>query len=220
MLLRAGYAPHIARACVTHAEWSDARAALEDRLIALADKLWKGKRDADLERALVDELADRLSRPTWEIFDVFDALCERIAAAGPDRLRRSTVWERGRVPPRAVGSRSGPAALACSSGSGRGRRADPDVTSSRVYDGRMLTWSSMKPEVTLSRPAIEILAYGAAGSVEECLARGARWTLLRLAERRVAIVAIPRYPRSGRGSARVREDPRRVGHDRAPRRPG
>lgn len=91
LLLRAGYAPHIARACVTHAGWSDARATLEDRLIALADKLWKGKRDADLERALVDELADRLSRPSWEIFDVFDGLCERIAADGPDRLKRSAV---------------------------------------------------------------------------------------------------------------------------------
>jgi hypothetical protein len=90
LLLKAGFAPHIARACVTHAAWSDGRAQLEDRLVALADKLWKGKRDPDLERALVHELAMRLARPSWEIFDGFDALCEKVAEKGPSRLRRST----------------------------------------------------------------------------------------------------------------------------------
>lgn len=91
LLLGAGFAPHVARACVTHAAWSEPRAALEDRLVALADKLWKGKRDADLEGAIVEELADRVQRASWEVFDPFDALCESVADAGPDRLRRSQV---------------------------------------------------------------------------------------------------------------------------------
>jgi hypothetical protein len=91
MLLAAGFTPHLARACVTHARWSDARAALEDRLIALADRLWKGKRDAELEGALVEELAERLGRPSWEIFDRFDSLCQDVAHDAPARLRRSVA---------------------------------------------------------------------------------------------------------------------------------
>ena len=44
----------LARFCVTHASWADAGTAIEDLLVALADKLWKGKRDADLERRVAD----------------------------------------------------------------------------------------------------------------------------------------------------------------------
>ncbi len=91
LLLRSGFPAHIARACVTHAAWFEPRAALEDRLIALADKLWKGKRDADLEAALTEELATRLDRPSWEVFGAFDTVCEVVASDGPDRLSRSAV---------------------------------------------------------------------------------------------------------------------------------
>ncbi len=91
MLLRSGFPAHIARVCVTHAAWSEPRATLEDRLIALADKLWKGKRDADLESAIMQELADRLGQPSWAIFDAFDGLCELVADNGPERLKRSDV---------------------------------------------------------------------------------------------------------------------------------
>lgn len=91
LLLAAGFPAHVARACVTHAEWSEPRAALEDRLIALADKLWKGKRDAHLEGSLVEELAERIGLERWQVFEVFDTLCEAIAEDGPERLRRSGV---------------------------------------------------------------------------------------------------------------------------------
>lgn len=89
MLLAAGLDAHIARACVTHAAWSHPSATIEDRLIALADKLWKGKRDDELERAVIEELAASSGRPAWAIFETFDALCEQIAEAGPARLARS-----------------------------------------------------------------------------------------------------------------------------------
>ncbi len=91
MLAAAGFPPHLARSCVTHASWSDPRATLEDRLVALADKLWKGKRDEALEDALLTELAARLGRERWDVFDAFDTLCERVASDAPSRLRRSNV---------------------------------------------------------------------------------------------------------------------------------
>ena len=90
-LLRLGFPPDIARICVTHARWDAPHAELEDRLVALADKLWKGKRDETLERALVTELAERAGVDAWECFDRFDASCERIASRGDERLARSEV---------------------------------------------------------------------------------------------------------------------------------
>ncbi|UJR81400.1 Phosphohydrolase [Sandaracinus amylolyticus] len=91
LLLRAGFAPEIARACVTHAAWSEPRATLEDRCIALADKLWKGKRDEALEGALLGELAARTGRARWDVFDALDAICDDVARRGPERLARSVV---------------------------------------------------------------------------------------------------------------------------------
>jgi len=91
LLLAAGVDARIARACVTHADWSHASATMEDRLIALADKLWKGKRDDDLERALVEELAAGSGRASWEVFEAFDRICEDVARGGSDRLARSAV---------------------------------------------------------------------------------------------------------------------------------
>lgn len=89
LLLRRGIPALLASFCVTHASWDAADCTLEDRLVALADKLWKGKRDAALEQRLVEEIAVATRAEPWEAFDLFDALCEAVAADGPDRLARS-----------------------------------------------------------------------------------------------------------------------------------
>ncbi|MBO6937649.1 MAG: HD domain-containing protein [Deltaproteobacteria bacterium] len=94
MLETAGFHDEVARAAVTHAQWDRPPAELEDRLIALADKLWKGKRDTELEAHLLNELAESTGKAAWEVFGVLDELCERIAADGPERLRRSNVSTR------------------------------------------------------------------------------------------------------------------------------
>ena len=90
LLLAAGFGERIARVCVTHAAWASPRAQVEDRLIALADKLWKGKRDEALEAALVKEIAALSGSSPWTVFAELDALCEAIAAGGDDRLRQLT----------------------------------------------------------------------------------------------------------------------------------
>ncbi|MEP6861634.1 MAG: HD domain-containing protein [Deltaproteobacteria bacterium] len=89
LLLAHGVAAELARFCVTHAAWQDG--SLEDQLVALADKLWKGKRDEALERVVVDEIATASGKERWEVFERVDALCETIAADGDDRLARSTA---------------------------------------------------------------------------------------------------------------------------------
>jgi hypothetical protein len=89
LLLAKGVQPEIARCCVTHASWNSADVSFEERSIALADKLWKGKREESLELAVIDGVAARLSLSRWDVFTRLDEVFERIAFDGPARLERS-----------------------------------------------------------------------------------------------------------------------------------
>jgi hypothetical protein len=89
LLAAHGVPGELARFCVTHAAWEGG--TLEDHLVALADKLWKGKRDEALERGVVDQIAAVTGQERWEVFERVDALCETIAADGDERLARSTA---------------------------------------------------------------------------------------------------------------------------------
>jgi hypothetical protein len=89
MLLAAGAPAEIARVCLSHARWSQMPATLEELIIALADKLWKGVRVSELENMVITECATRSNKDYWQLFVGLDSSFERIADRGPDRLRRS-----------------------------------------------------------------------------------------------------------------------------------
>lgn len=88
LLERHGH-PTLARFCVTHAAWDRDALELEDLLVALADKLWKGKRVEALETRVIQRLASALGRELWDVFTTADAAFERVAADGDRRLARS-----------------------------------------------------------------------------------------------------------------------------------
>ena len=90
-LLSHGVEPEIARFCTSLAGWSLPEVTLEERVVALADKLWKGKRDADLELNVIDEVAKRLSVGRWDVFEPLDSTFESVAAYGAERLERSRI---------------------------------------------------------------------------------------------------------------------------------
>ncbi|HEY7370757.1 MAG TPA: HD domain-containing protein [Polyangia bacterium] len=89
LLVSQGIPEEVARFCVTHADWDDDARGVEDLLVALADKLWKGKREEGLEQRAVARVAALTRREPWEVFAAFEAICEAIAAGGLDRLARS-----------------------------------------------------------------------------------------------------------------------------------
>lgn len=89
LLLERGIAPTIARFCVTHAAWQDAKCTIEDLLVALADKLWKGKREEAIELAVAEHIAAYGGGERWSVMSRVDAICEAIAGDGDDRLARS-----------------------------------------------------------------------------------------------------------------------------------
>ena len=80
LLLARGIAEQRARFARDHSRPND----LEDQLVALADKLWKGRRDRELETRLASALQG--SRTPWESFLALDEVCERLAEGGPARL--------------------------------------------------------------------------------------------------------------------------------------
>ncbi len=95
LLLELGVAPEIARCCLSHARWESMECSLEELLIALADKLWKGKRVEALEMRVIEEISQLLKKDTWDLFTLIDSAFEAIAADGYDRLQAS----RGGVEP-------------------------------------------------------------------------------------------------------------------------
>jgi len=89
LLLERGVDPVIARVCRSHAQWATMESSLEELLVALADKLWKGVRARRLEEVVIDAIATRLGQARWDVFVTLDDGFEAIAAGGDERLARS-----------------------------------------------------------------------------------------------------------------------------------
>jgi putative nucleotidyltransferase with HDIG domain len=89
LLLQAGVPAAIARCCVSHARYGAMEVSFEELLVALSDKLWKGKRDSPLELRVIDEAAKLLNKDRWDLFCELDNCFERIASQGSQRLARN-----------------------------------------------------------------------------------------------------------------------------------
>ncbi len=91
LLVCRGVPAAIAGCCVSHAAWDALGVSTEELLVALADKLWKGKRVDELERLVADAIVATTGREPWAVFAALDAICGAIAADGDARLARSVV---------------------------------------------------------------------------------------------------------------------------------
>lgn len=88
-LLEHGVSADLAAICVSHAQWATLTCSREELLVALADKLWKGRREQELEEALTRQLAGHAGKDFWEVYPALLDVCERIAARGDERLLQS-----------------------------------------------------------------------------------------------------------------------------------
>lgn len=86
LLVEHGVPDNVARAAWVHGSWSDRAESLEDLLVALADKLWKGARHDELEQAVVETIAARCSLDTWDVYPWFIAACDDLAIGADARL--------------------------------------------------------------------------------------------------------------------------------------
>jgi hypothetical protein len=89
LLLARGVEPQLARICRSHAQWATMECSVEELIVALADKLWKGVRHRALEERVIDAMAARSGRDRWDLYVRLDNVFERVAAGADDRLARS-----------------------------------------------------------------------------------------------------------------------------------
>jgi hypothetical protein len=86
LLREAGVEPQLARFAGTHGSWHADRAGFEDHLVSLADKIWKGKRQEDLEQLVVERIALLNGQAPWEAFLALDDELTALAANADARL--------------------------------------------------------------------------------------------------------------------------------------
>jgi hypothetical protein len=91
LLIANGVDPSLARCCRAHGQWQTMDCCFEELLVALADTLWKGKRNAQLEGEVVQRIAVLGQKEYWELFVEMDSCFEAIAADGHSRLLRSQI---------------------------------------------------------------------------------------------------------------------------------
>ena len=91
LLREHGATEDVARVCRSHAQWREVAVTLEELVIALADKLWKGARVAELEELVIDRAAAAAERDRWDLYPELDAVFELVAAGADQRLSRSSV---------------------------------------------------------------------------------------------------------------------------------
>ena len=56
LLLSRGVDPKIARCCRSHGQWQKIECDFEELVVALADNLWKGKRNTELENKVITKV--------------------------------------------------------------------------------------------------------------------------------------------------------------------
>jgi hypothetical protein len=86
LLLEYGVIPNQARFTYTHSQWMKPDTKLEDWIVSLADKVWKGKRVAKLERRIINHIHEITNQQEWEIFLKLDDLLQDIAKDAHQRL--------------------------------------------------------------------------------------------------------------------------------------
>ncbi|MCA9096201.1 MAG: HD domain-containing protein [Planctomycetaceae bacterium] len=91
LLIRHGISVPLARFARTHGNWDrDTDVQIEDLMVAVADKVWKGVRKEELEELVCQKIAEELGLEGWEVFSVVDEVLDGIASGGEERL----AWQR------------------------------------------------------------------------------------------------------------------------------
>jgi hypothetical protein len=87
LLVERGFPREIARFARTHDQWrAEPMPLLDDLLVALADALWRGKRDPKLEDVLCQRIVAMTGDAYWQVFARLDDIATEIAVDADARL--------------------------------------------------------------------------------------------------------------------------------------
>jgi hypothetical protein len=87
LLRQNGFNKDESRFAHTHGDWKQEGLTIEDLLVSLADKLWKGKRIEALEEKIRKKIQEATSLDYWGINLKLDAICEDVARDADRRLQ-------------------------------------------------------------------------------------------------------------------------------------
>ena len=86
ILLNHGFTKEQSRFALTHGNWQEGSLKIEDLLVALSDKIWKGNRVDDLEKLLGQKLSSMLSCDYWDVYGKLDSILSQIALGADEKL--------------------------------------------------------------------------------------------------------------------------------------
>jgi hypothetical protein len=86
LLLRYGVPAHLARFAGSHGSWDDPGLGTEDLLVSLAGKVWRAKREPELEQLVADRIAITAEIPSGQAVAELDEILSGLAAGADERL--------------------------------------------------------------------------------------------------------------------------------------
>ena len=86
ILMDHGFTDEQSRFAKTHGNWQEKSLEIEDLLVALSDKIWKGSRVDDLEKLFGQKLSSMLNCDYWDIYGKLDSILSKIALGADERL--------------------------------------------------------------------------------------------------------------------------------------
>ena len=86
LLVESGFSNEESRFALTHGNWKDSNLTIEDLLVSLSDKIWKGKRVDDLEERVTHVISENVKVDYWEVYSTLDTILSKIAIGADKRL--------------------------------------------------------------------------------------------------------------------------------------
>ncbi len=84
-----GFTKEESRFALTHGNWQDDSLTIEDLLVCLSDKIWKGKRIERLEEKVGKAISDNLNIDYWEIYLKLDNILVNFS----DKADNLILWQ-------------------------------------------------------------------------------------------------------------------------------
>lgn len=78
ILLKQGFSEQEARFAKTHVNWNDENLELEDLLVSLADKIWKGKQINELEELICQKISNAKGIDYWDAYQKLDSILDKL----------------------------------------------------------------------------------------------------------------------------------------------
>lgn len=85
-LIEMGISENLARFTKTHGNWTDKNLRIEDLIVTLADKIWKGKRINELEERLSEIISKNTTADYWSVYTKLDTIISEIIIGADNRL--------------------------------------------------------------------------------------------------------------------------------------